>query len=80
MTCEDLLDEGESLTADQDSEQRTRWVATAVLGVGALLGTIGIVLWVLAPSEAEIDADAHAAGHQLRLRAGLGGLSLDGQF
>ncbi len=78
--CEMLLAEGSALTADQDAEQRTRWISMAILGTGALLGTIGVILWVLAPTEAEIDEDAHAAGPRLRLRAGLGGLSLDGQF
>lgn len=79
-TCQNLEDEGEALTDDQNAEQRTRWVSAAILGVGAVLGTIGIVLWLRAPSEAEIDRDAHVAGPRLRLRAGLGGLSLDGKF
>lgn len=78
--CDMLIEEGQALSADQDQEQRTRWIATALLGTGALLATIGIVLWVLTPSESEIDEDAHATGPQLRLRAGFGGFSLDGRF
>ncbi len=78
--CQDLEDQGIALTENQEGEQRTRWISTAVLGAGALLATIGVVLWVLTPTEAEIDQGAHAEGPRLRLRAGLGGLSLDGRF
>lgn len=78
--CRMLEEQGNALTADQRAEQRARWVSGAVLGVGTILGTIGLVLWVRAPSEAEIDADAQASGRRLRLRAGLGELSLEGRF
>jgi len=80
MRCDELEDQGMQLNEDKDGEQRTRWVSAALLGVGGVLGVIGVVLWVITPTEAAIDAEAHAAGPRLRLRAGLGGLSLDGRF
>lgn len=75
-TCRMLEEEGQALTEDQEAEQRTRFIASAILGIGAVVASIGVVLWVLAPSEDEIDDDAHA----LRLRVGPGGFALDGRF
>jgi hypothetical protein len=78
--CDDLREQGAQLTERQDREQRTRWIATSMLGVGALLGIIGVVLWTVPPTEAEIDHDAHMSAPMLRLRARIGGLTLDGRF
>ena len=78
--CDELLDEGELLIAEQEDEERARYISWSVLGAGAVLTAIGAVLWATTPSGASIDESAHAGARSLRLRVGPGGLRLDGTF
>ncbi len=76
-TCADLRTRGAQLNDQQTQQNAIRAGTITAAAVGALLAAIGIVVWVLAPSDDDVDA---AAGARAVLRVGPGGLSIDGQF
>lgn len=73
--CDDFLDEGETIAARQDTQNVLRGISIAGTVLGAMLGTIGAILWTSAPSEQAVDAEARA-----ELRVGPSGLVLRGWF
>ncbi len=78
--CDDLEREYGELQADQDRQNTIRLVSGIVAAAGAAITLVGVVLWTSTPTEDDIDAAARAARDGLRLRAGLGSLSLEGRF
>ncbi|HJL18473.1 MAG TPA: PEGA domain-containing protein, partial [Sandaracinaceae bacterium LLY-WYZ-13_1] len=77
--CEMLQDEGEALTADQDTQNVLRGVSIAGTVLGAAMTALGLVVWLDAPSDADVDAAARAR-ERTSLRIGPGGVSLSGTF
>lgn len=73
--CAALLAEGDGLSAGQNDQDFLRGISIAGTLLGAVITTVGLVLWATAPTEEAIDAQAHAS-----LRLGPGGLLLDGAF
>ena len=78
--CDELRDLGNQLNVDRDAQDTVRLVGGIVGAAGAVIAVVGVVLWLSAPSDADIDEAAHASGLDLRLRAGLGALTLEGTF
>lgn len=78
--CADLEAEGKRLNDERDSQDTMRLLTWIIGGAGIVTAGAGLVLWLGAPSDEDIDEAAHASGPSLRLRAGLGTLSLEGTF
>ncbi len=73
--CVAIEAEADRLAAQQDEQNVLRAISVGASIAGALLGAIGLPLWIAAPSEDGVDAAARAT-----LRLGPGGLALDGRF
>lgn len=76
-TCRSLRDEGERRNALQERQNILRAATIASAVVGAALASVGIPLWLDAPSEAEIDAAARA---RAALHIGPGYIGIHGAF
>ncbi|MFO0684252.1 MAG: PEGA domain-containing protein [Sandaracinus sp.] len=60
MTCTPLRDEAAAIDRTRPIQDGLRVFGIAASVLGAVLGTVGIVLWIEAPSDADVDAAAHA--------------------
>jgi len=74
-TCEAFEREGATLSQEQGTQNVLRGVSIAGTLLGSVLAGTGLVLWLSAPSDESIDADARA-----RLTVRPNGLTLDGAF
>lgn len=73
--CDEIEIEAAGLLGRQSTQDVVRGITIAGSVVGGLLGALGLGLVLRAPSEADVDAAAHA-----ELRIGPGGLTLSGTF
>ncbi len=73
--CMELAERGRALAAQQDEQNVLRAISIGSTVAGALLGAIGLPLWLAAPSDESVDAAARAT-----LRVGPTGVAIDGQF
>lgn len=75
--CREIEAEGQALADDQQTQNVIRGVTIATTVVGGLVGGLGLVLWLTAPSEDDVDAAARA---RARVTIRPGQIALEGAF
>lgn len=78
-SCDGVENEVRELSSQQDTQDALQVVTLIGAGLGLATTITGLVLWLGAPSEEDIDEAAHAA-LRLRLVAGPGRIGLTGSF
>ncbi|MGE0790627.1 MAG: PEGA domain-containing protein [Sandaracinaceae bacterium] len=71
----EIDEEKRELSSRQDLQNIARGLSAAGVVIGTLLAVPGFVVWLMAPSEADVDSGARAA-----LRVGPGSVAIEGAF